>query len=98
MSDDDQTYGGRLYGELRRLSGYDFITSIMDYKTIQQLKVSDRDDTLKLFRGSSYEVIQLPKAGEPEDAARYLVAQAEKAKNDGADIQSTMPWFTISSI
>ena len=84
MSDDGQTFGGRLYSELRKLSGYDLITGIMDYKAIQQLKVSDRDDTLMMFRGSSYEVIQLLKAGEPEDAARYLVAKAEEAKKEEA--------------
>ena len=80
MSDDGQTFGGRLYSELRQLSGYDLITGIMDYKAIQQLKVSDRDDTLKLFRGSSYEVIQMLKTGEPEDVARHLVAKAEEVK------------------
>lgn len=82
MSDEGQTFGGRLYSELRQLSGYDLITGIMDYKAIQQLKASDRNDTLKLFRGSSYEVIQLLKTAEPEDAARDLVAKAKEARND----------------
>lgn len=80
MSDEGQTFGGRLYSELRQLSGFNLITGIMDYKAIQQLKVSDRDDTLKLFRGSGYELIQLLKTGEPEDVARYLVAKAEEVK------------------
>ena len=86
MSGDGQTFGGRLYSELRQLSGYDLITGIMDYKAIQQLKVSDRDDVLKMFRGSSYEVIQFLKTGEPEAAARHLVAKAEEAKKDEAKI------------
>jgi hypothetical protein len=90
MSGDGQTFGGRLYSELRQLSGYDLITGIMDYKAIQQLKVSDRDDTLKLFRGSSYEVIQLLKTGEPEDAARYIVAKAEEAKKEDTDCGEAM--------
>jgi hypothetical protein len=82
MSDDGQTFGGRLYSELRQLSGYNLITGIMDYKAIQQLKVSDRDDTVKLFCGSSDEVIQLLKTGEPEDVARYLVAKAGEPQKD----------------
>ena len=90
MSDDGKTFGGRLYSELRQLSGYDLITAIMDYKAIQQLKVSDRDDTLKLFRGSGYEVIQLLKTGEPEDVARYLVAKAAEAKKDDANFEAAI--------
>ena len=82
MSDHGQAYGGRLYSELRKLSGYDLITGIMDYNAIQQLKVSDRDDTVKLFRGSSDEVIQVLKASEPDVAARYLVTKANEAKSD----------------
>ena len=97
MSDDGQTFGGRLYSELRQLSGYDLITGIMDYKTIQQLKVSDRDDTLKMFRGSSYEVIQLLKTGEPEDAARYLVAKAEEAKKDDTNFEMMAISIMISN-
>jgi len=97
MSDDRQTFGGRFYSELRQLSGYDLITGIMDYKAIQQLKVSDRDDTLKLFRGSSYEVIQLLKTNEPEDAARYLVAKAEEAKQDDTNFVAAI-LIMISSI
>ena len=90
MSDNGHSFGGRLYSELRQISGYDLITGIMDYKAIQQLKVSDRADTLKLFRGSDYEVIQLLKTSEPEVAARYLVAKAEEAKNDGTDLGAAM--------
>lgn len=81
MSDDGQAYGGRLYSELRKLSGYNLITGIMDYKAIQQLKVASRDDTVKLFRGSSNEIIQILSTGEPEEAARFLVEKASELKN-----------------
>ena len=87
MSDEGKTFGGRFYSELRLLSGYDLITGIMDYKAIQQLKASDRDDTLKLFRGGSYELIQLLKTAEPEDAARYLVAKAKEVMNDDTGLE-----------
>ena len=90
MSGEGQTFGGRLYSELRQLSGYDLITGIMDYKAIQQLKASDRDDTVKLFRGSSYEMIHLLKTGEPEDAARYLVAKAGEAKQDDTSLEAAI--------
>ena len=87
MSGDGQTFGGRLYSELRQLSGYDLITGIMDYKAIQQLKASDRNDTLKLFRGGSYKLIQLLKTAEPEDVARYLVAKAKEVTNDDTGLE-----------
>ena len=90
MSDDGKPFGQRLYGELRQLTGYNLITGIMDYKAIQQLKVADRDDTLKLFRGSGYEVIQLLKTGEPEDVARYLVAKAKEAMNDNTNLETAV--------
>ena len=85
MSNDVDRYGERLYEELRRLSGYDLIVNIMDYKAIQQLKASDRQGTLKLFRGSNYEVIQLLKNDEPEVVAQNLVAMAEEAKKASED-------------
>ena len=90
MSVEGQTFGGLLYAELRKQSGYDVITGLMDYKAIQQLKASDRADTLKLFSGSSYEVLQLLKTCEPDDAARHLVAKAEEAKQQGTDCGAAM--------
>ena len=87
MPDSTRTYGERLYAELRRLSGYDFITEIMDYNAIQALKKADRESTLKLFQGSNYEVIQILKTAEPEEAADYLVKKWEEtrqASNVGA--------------
>lgn len=90
MSGEGLTFGWLLYAELQKQSGYDLITSLMDYKAIQQLKVSDRTETLKLFSGSSYEVIQLLKTCEPEDAARHLVAKANDAKQQATDTGSAM--------
>ena len=90
MSDDGQTFGGCLYSEMRKLSGYNVITGIMNYKAIQQLKVSDRDDTVKLFSGTCDEVIQLLKTGEPEDVARCIVAKAAEPKQDDSLYTSTV--------
>ena len=80
MPDSTGTYGERLYAELRRLSGYDFITEIMDYNAIQALKKADRESTLKLFYGSNYEVIQILKTAEPKEAADYLVKKWEESR------------------
>ncbi|KAA5538512.1 hypothetical protein FYK55_27620 [Roseiconus nitratireducens] len=98
MSDSRQRFGERLYSELRQLSGYDLITGIMNYNTIQQLKMSDREGTLKLFRGSSYEVIQLLKTGEPEEVARYLVTKAGEAKKNYDPDFGTAILIAISSL
>jgi len=87
MPDCTRAFGALLYAELRRLSGYDFITEIMDYNAIQALKKADRESTLKLFQGSNYEVIQVLKTAEPEEAADYLVKKWEEtrqASNIGA--------------
>ena len=97
MSLENPTYGGRLYTELRRLSGYDLVTSIMDYKTIQQLKKSDRESTLKLFRGNNYELIQLLKTAEPEEVGNYLVEKWEEA-NQAAEANPASLIFIVNCI
>ncbi|MEM1070868.1 MAG: hypothetical protein AAGI63_18325 [Planctomycetota bacterium] len=51
----------------------------------------------KLFRGSSYEVIQLLKSKEPEEVAQHFVAKAEEAKSVGTELNSMM-LILISSI
>ncbi len=96
MSGDSNTFGGRLYSELLHLTGYDLMTSMMNYKTIQQLKVSDRQDTLELFRGSSYEVMQLLETAEPEDVARYFTSKAEEAKKGCSGLEAAI-FLMISS-
>jgi hypothetical protein len=73
-----------LYRELRKLSGYDLIAGKLNYEAIQQLKQADRETTLKLFYGSSYEVLQQLKTEEPEEVARYLVENAKAAAADGS--------------
>lgn len=97
MQDKNPTFGGRLYSELRQKSGYDVITTIMDYQAIQQLKVADREQTQKLFQGSSYEVIQLLKNAEPEAVADFLVAKAEEAVQQGAAAVSAWMFVNIST-
>lgn len=96
MSDENRSYGGRLYAELRKLSGYNLIAGIMNYAAIQQLKVADRDDTVKLFRGSSDEVIHVLRTVEPEEAAQYLVAKAGELKNDDSSYVAAISLMIMS--
>jgi hypothetical protein len=86
MTSDSDTFGGRLYAELRRLTGYNLITGMLDYQAIQQLKVADREDATKLFHGSGVEAIQLLKTAEPEEVAQYFVAKAEEVNVHGASL------------
>jgi len=97
MSQNEKTFGSRLYSELRELSGYDLITGIMDYKAIQKLKIANREETLKLFQGSSYEVIQLLKRQEPEDVAKQLVANFHQANEQAANNAAAAAWIIINA-
>jgi hypothetical protein len=79
MGEDVNSYGSRLYAALRQLTGYTIITSKLDYPAIQRLKSADRELTLKLFSGSSFEVLQELKTKEPEEVAQFLADEADRA-------------------
>ena len=95
---DDQAYGKRLYAELQKLSGYDVITSVMGYNAIQQLRWSNRQDTLHLFRDSSQEVIQLLKSCEPENVARHIVTSVEDVIEEAGTDAAMSTLAMVSSI
>ena len=61
MEIESEPYGGQLLTEIRKLRCLDLVTSKLDYQAIQVLKQADRQATLKLFYGSSYEFLQLIK-------------------------------------
>src|SRR4051812_27885659 len=77
MSSDVEPFGAQLYGELRKLSGYDVITDLLDYKAIPQRKQAAREATVKLFSKRSYKALQQIKTKAPKEVAHYL---AKKAK------------------
>ena len=79
MSDETEPFGSQLCHELKRLSRFDMITNRLNYDAIQQLKQSDRQQTLKLFQGSPYEFLQLIKTRSPAEIADYLVEQQKQA-------------------
>src|SRR5687768_2752843 len=72
-----EAYGGRLCEALKELSRFDLITRKLNYDAIQRLKTADRAETVKLFRGSCYEFLQLIKTKEPAEVAAQLI-QKEK--------------------
>lgn len=79
MEIESEPYGGQLLTEIRNLKRLDLITSKLDYQSIQKFKQADRETTLKMFYGSSYNFLQLIKTKEPAEVAQALVqAQADE--------------------
>jgi hypothetical protein len=74
-----EPFGNRLLAELKAAQQFDFVISKLNYDAIQQLKRADRDETVKLFWGSSYDVLEVIKTKEPAEVAAYL---AERKAQD----------------
>jgi hypothetical protein len=83
MANEQQPYGAQLCEKLKELKRLDLITRKLSYDAIQQLKAADRTETLKLFRGSHYDFLQLIKTSEPAEVAEQLL-QKEKENSDAA--------------
>jgi hypothetical protein len=79
MSGETEPFGGQLCAELKRLDRLDLITRKLDYNAIQALKRSDRQQTVKLFQGSSYDFLQLLKTRQPSEIASHLLQQEQLA-------------------
>jgi hypothetical protein len=77
MNSHDESFGSRLHAELKKLHASHLLSA--DYGALQRLKQADRDTTVKMFYGSSYDIIQQLKVNEPEEVARYMLAQAKSA-------------------
>lgn len=73
----DGAYGARLYEALKRVGQGTAVTSRMRYADVQRLKAADRAETARLFRGSSYALIQSIKRDAPAEVAALLVGEAE---------------------
>jgi hypothetical protein len=89
MTDEQQPYGGQLCEKLKELKRLDLITRKLSYDAIQQLKAADRAETLKLFRGSHYDFLQLIKTREPAEVAAHLL-QKEKENADAMIVMVAM--------
>ena len=79
MTSEVQPYGGLLCEELRKLQRLDLITRKLGYADVQRLKCGNREETVKLFYGSSYAFLQLLKTSEPAEVARRLVQPEQEA-------------------
>lgn len=75
MSLETEPFGSRLLAELKAAQQFDFVISKLNYEAIQKLKRADREETVKLFLGSSYDVLQMIKTKEPAEVAAYLAQQ-----------------------
>jgi hypothetical protein len=79
MAEGGESFGQGVYSELRRLAGFNELTSRLDYTGIQRLKAADRAGTAQLFAAGGPELIRLIEEAEPADVAEYLVREAERA-------------------
>jgi 2-hydroxychromene-2-carboxylate isomerase len=73
MTDVDVSFGAAVYDALRRLSGFDCLTSHLNYAAIQSLKSADREGTARIFAACGPDVAALIASGEPEDVAKRLL-------------------------
>lgn len=71
-------FGRALFESLGRLHGGEILTRRMKYGDIQELKNAKREQTLGLFAGSSFEVLQRIKKDSPEELAEFRVNQADE--------------------
>lgn len=95
MNDPMHSFGGRLYMELRRLSGFDVITDKLEYGPIQQLKQADREQTVALFQASSELLRHALRTAEPEDVARMMV---EDFQREVKERQADSLWHALGSL
>jgi hypothetical protein len=73
MTDVDVSFGAAVYEALRRLSGFDYLTSHLNYAAIQALKSADREGTARIFSACGPDIAAVIASGEPEDVAKRLL-------------------------
>jgi hypothetical protein len=81
MTASPKPFGYRLYEELKQQGTHSLITGGMSYADIQILKAADREGVVKMFRGSGYALVQRLKQENPEEVARLLIAEAQRAQS-----------------
>jgi hypothetical protein len=77
-------WGQSLLDALRREDGGSLVTGRLTYAQIQALKVADRDQAVRLFHGSDYELLQSIRRDAPEEVARRLASRARCAQHGNA--------------
>ena len=84
MTDVDVSFGAAVYDALRRLSGFDYLTSHLNYAAIQALKSADREGTARIFAACGPDIAALIASGEPEDVANQLLLARQAKVLQGA--------------
>ena len=79
LPDDAESYGARLYAELKRL---DIFVSKFNYNAIERLKRANRDETVRFFCASDDDVLQQIRTREPEEVVQYVIEKANRARQD----------------
>ena len=74
MADLGVPFGAAVYEALRRLSGFDYLASHLDYAAIQALKSADREGTARILAPCGPDLAALIASGEPEAVAQQLLA------------------------
>lgn len=74
-TESDQNFGNQLYEAFRAAKRIDFLTRRFNYNAIQRLKKADREHTLKLFRGSTWAILQQLKSDTPQQVVEYFLEQ-----------------------
>ena len=79
MADAGEPFGAGVYDAFRRLSGFDCLSSHLNYAAIQALKSADREGTARIFAACGPDIAMVIASGEPEAIAQQLLA-AKQAK------------------
>ncbi len=75
-TENDDDFGLRLYEEIKKQGGTSALTTFLNYKQIQQMKASSREDLLVLFRSSEYLIKQRIRSDAPAELAAFFVMRA----------------------
>jgi hypothetical protein len=83
-ADGDETYGARVYDELRRLTGFNLLAQELDYAAIQELKSADRAGTARLLAAGVPELMRRIEVAEPAEFVSDLIREVERLRQDAA--------------
>jgi len=74
----DQDFGNQLCEAFRAAGRLDFVTRRFNYNAIQRLKKADREQTLMLFQGTTWGVLQQLKSDSPQQVVEYFLEQERR--------------------
>lgn len=86
-----ETFGSEVYHELRRLSGFETLTTTLSYDAIQRLKQADRETTMRLFAAAGVPLISDSEL-DPKTVAICIV---EVARQRAATAEQVLAGMTV---